>query len=376
MRKKLSIVIIVILLLTMTGVKGLSEEDTPLQNFQEVLYLIRTFYVEEVEMKQLIDGAINGMVEELDTYSNHMSPKEYDDMQTNFEGHFGGIGIVITIRNDKLTIVSPIKDTPGDRAGLKAGDVIKAVDGELTSEMSQQKAVDKMRGEPGTEVELTIEREGGEEPLIINIVRDDIEPPNVVPEMKENNIGHIAIAQFLEDTGVKVEDAIKELKEEGAEAIILDLRNNPGGLLEEAVKVASIFVDEGTIVTIKQREEEDKVFKREESVQLLDLPLAVLINEGSASASEIVAGAVKDCDRGVLIGTKTFGKGTVQSVVPLSDGSALRLTTARYYTPSGNFIHDQGIEPDLEIEYDPEAEEDLQLERAIEYLNSLEDKAA
>lgn len=348
-----------------------ADENKTFKRFQEVLYLVKNYYVEDVTIDQLIKGAINGVVEELDSYSSYMSPDEYEEMQFEFEGHFGGIGIVITVRNKKLTIVSPIKGTPGDKAGLQSGDIIHAINGKLTAQMSQKKAVDLMRGEPGTEVELTINREGEEDPLKINIIRADIEVPYVESEIKEDDIGYVVVLQFVNGVGDEVNKAVKELHKKGARGIILDLRSNPGGLLTEAVSVASCFIKEGTVVTIKQRNEENKVLSCQDSIQPTDLPMVVLINGGSASASEIVAGAIKDYKRGKLIGTKTFGKGTVQTVIPLNDDSALRLTTARYYTPNGNFIHEKGLQPDIEIEYDPEKEEDNQLKEALEFMETV-----
>ncbi len=368
--KKIIIVVVLALFLIGTGIRGFTEDYSPLENFQQVLYLIKTYHVEDISIKNLVTGAINGMVEELDPYSSYMLPDEYNEMQTEFEGHFGGIGIVITVRNKELTIISPIKGTPGDKAGLKAGDIILAVNGDLTSEMSQNKAVDMMRGEPGTSVTLTIKREDNEESFDVEIIRADIQVPYVEWEMKTDDIGYIAISEFVQDVGAKVEEGLQSLQEQGARAVVLDLRNDPGGLLDEAIRVASNFIDEGVVVSIKQREGENRVFETDQNIQAVDLPMVVLVNGGSASASEIVSGAIKDYNRGKLIGTKTFGKGTVQTVIPLNDGSALRLTTARYYTPSGSFIHEKGINPDIEIEYDEEQDGDNQLEKAVTYLET------
>jgi carboxyl-terminal processing protease len=304
-----------------------------------------------------------------------MSASEYEEMQQEYEGHYGGIGIVITMRDNKLTIVSPIKNTPGERAGLRAGDIITAIDGEETAEMSQMKAVDMMRGEENTDVTLTITR-GDEEPFDVEITREDIEVPYVETEMKTEEIGYISLAQFIEEVGTKVETAVADLKEQGAQGIILDLRNNPGGLLNEAVDVSSVFIDQGVIVSVKQKDETERILKVNQKIKAdTEIPLIVLINKGSASGSEIVAGAIKDYDRGKLMGTTTFGKGVVQSVVPLKDGSAVSLTTARYYTPDGNYIHEKGIEPDTKIELDIEAaqedESDNQLQAAIDEMENM-----
>lgn len=367
-KKKLLAVLLIIAILAVGGFKVIADELTPLQNLQNVIYLIDNYYVEDKNLEELIDSAITGMLKELDPYSSYLSPDEYEEMQIEFDGEFGGIGIVITLREEKLTIVSPIKNTPGDKAGLKSGDVIKAINGKVTSKMSQKKAVDLMRGEPGTNVTLTISREDKEEDFDVEITRANIEIPFVEHSMETDNIGYLSIYQFGSDVGYKTEKALKDLKDQGAEAVILDLRTNPGGILEEAIKVASNFIKEGTVVTVKSRRKDDKVYDTVSDIEAVDMPMVVLINEGSASASEIVAGAVLDYDRGELIGKKTFGKGTVQTVIPLDDGSALRLTTARYYTPDGNFIHDQGIEPDIMVEFDQESEEDAQLQKAIEFL--------
>jgi len=369
-KKQIFVIIFIIVLLTAGGYKILADELSPLQNLQNVIYLIENYYVEDKNLDELIDAAIDGMLNELDPYSYYLSPEEYEEMQIDMEGEFGGIGIVITVRDEKLTIVSPIKNTPGDKADLKAGDIIKAVDGHLTSEMSQQKAVDMMRGEPGTKVILTISREDVDKDFKVEITRDNIEVPNVEYNMETDNIGYLAIYQFANDVGVKTNEAIRDLKSQGAEAIILDLRSNPGGILEESIKVASNFIQEGEIVSVKNREGVTEAYNVDQEIKATDLPMIVLINEGSASASEIVAGAISDYNRGKLLGQRTFGKGTVQTVVPLGDGSALRLTTARYYTPSGNFIHEKGIEPDYKIEYDNDDEEDEQKAKAIEILKN------
>ncbi|MGP3779323.1 S41 family peptidase [Halanaerobium saccharolyticum] len=360
------------------------ENYTKADAFQDVMFLLQNYYVEDVEFETLIEGAIDGMLNKVDRYSYFMSPSEYEEMQQEYEGHYGGIGIVITMRDNKLTIVSPIKNTPGERSGLRAGDIITAIDGQETAEMSQMKAVDLMRGEEGTDVTLTIDR-GDEEPFEVEITREDIEVPYVEKEMKTEEIGYISLAQFIEDVGSKVETAVADLKAEGAQGIILDLRNNPGGLLDEAVNVSSVFLDEGVVVSVRQKDETERVLEVNQDIEAdTEIPLIILINKGSASGSEIVAGAVKDYDRGKLIGSTTFGKGVVQSVVPLKDGSAVSLTTARYYTPDGNYIHEKGIEPEIKVELDvdaiqaaaedEEAEEDEgdnQLQRAIEEMENM-----
>ena len=366
-KKKFIAVLLIIFVLSVGGFKVIADELTPLQNLQNVIYLIDNYYVEDKNLDELVDSAISGMLQELDPYSSYLSPDEYEEMQIEFDGEFGGIGIVITIRDEKLTIVSPIKNTPGDRANLQAGDVIKAINGKLTSKMSQDKAVDLMRGKPGTDVTLTIDREDTED-FDVEITRANIEVPYVEHSMKTDKIGYLTINQFAKDVGYDTQKALKDLKSQGAEALILDLRSNPGGILKEAVTVASNFIEDGKVVTVKSRTKEDEVFNTVSDIEAVDLPMIVLINQGSASASEIVAGAITDYNRGILLGKKTFGKGTVQTVIPMGDGSALRLTTARYYTPKGTFIHEEGIEPNVEVEFDPESEEDKQLQNAIDLL--------
>ncbi|MGM0548549.1 MAG: S41 family peptidase [Bacillota bacterium] len=343
--------------------------------FQDVMFLLQNYYVEDVDFETLIEGAINGMLNEVDRYSYFMNASEYDEMQEEYEGHYGGIGIVITMRDNKLTIVSPIKDTPGEKAGLRAGDIITAIDGQETEEISQRKAVEMMRGEEGTEVILTIDR-GDDSPFDQKITRKDIEVSYVETEMKTEQIGYISLAQFIENVGSDVETAVQDLKAQGAKGIILDLRNNPGGLLNEAVDVASVFLEEGVVVSVRQKDETERVLEVNQDLETdTEIPLIVLINKGSASGSEIVAGAIKDYNRGKLIGTTTFGKGVVQSVVPLEDGSAVSLTTARYYTPAGNYIHQKGIEADLKLELDLEAAQadgsDNQLAKAIAEMENM-----
>ncbi|TDO95139.1 carboxyl-terminal processing protease [Halanaerobium saccharolyticum] len=351
------------------------ENYTKADAFQDVMFLLQNYYVEDVKFETLIEGAIDGMLNKVDRYSYFMSASEYQEMQQEYEGHYGGIGIVITMRDNKLTIVSPIKNTPGERAGLRAGDIITAINGKKTAEMSQMKAVDLMRGKEGTDVTLTISR-GDEEPFDVKITREDIEVPYVEKEMKTEKIGYISLAQFIENVGTKVETAVSDLKEQGAQGIILDLRNNPGGLLNEAVNVASVFLEEGVVVSVRQKDKTERILKVNQEIESHpEIPLIILINKGSASASEIVAGAVKDYDRGKLIGTTTFGKGVVQSVIPLKDGSAVSLTTARYYTPDGNYIHEKGIKPDTKVELDMEAVQkdgsDNQLQKAIDEMENM-----
>ena len=317
---------------------------------------IQENYVEEIDSEQLIENALKGMAGELDDYSGYLTKEEFTEKQIELEGIYGGIGLVVTMRNDRLTVVSPINNTPGEKAGIKARDIIIEINGESTADLTLQNAVNLMRGEPDIAVKLTIFREGKEESFTVEIIRAEIEVPYVSGEIIDDILGYIAVSQFMDDVGRKIEREISSLKEKGAQGIILDLRNNPGGILQEAVNAASNFIEEGTIVTVKQRIEADRIWETNKDIKTTNLPLVVLINLGSASGSEIVAGAIRDYERGTLVGTTTFGKGSVQNLIPLTDGTALRMTTANFYLPSGVHIQEEGIEPDIIIEYDPEYE--------------------
>ena len=322
--------------------------------------VIERSYVEDKGVKPLVNGAIDGMLKALDDpYTVYLPPKEYEGMKKDFEGKYGGIGIMITLRNGKITIVSPFKGTPGAEAGLEAGDIIHKIEGQKAKGMKLSQAVDLMRGKPGTKVTLTIKR-GLNENIIdpedqtyktmeIDITRDQIEVPYLTSELKEDNIGYIELTRFIENSGLKVAEAIEKLDKKGAKGYILDLRNNPGGLLQEASKVASNFVDNGPVVYVKERGKKKQAIPLSAKFQATDKPLVILVNGGSASASEIVTGVVQDNNRGTIVGEKTFGKGVVQSLIPLNDGSAVKMTTARYYTPEGRFIHHEGIKPDVKV---------------------------
>ncbi|MBM7624163.1 S41 family peptidase [Sporohalobacter salinus] len=343
------------------------------QIFDKVLTIVQRYYVKDVDSNKLLTGAIEGVLNSLDDpYTRYLSKQDYEDMQTNFEGEFGGIGIVITMRHEELTIISPIEGTPGSKANLQAGDIIVKVDEKSTKGMTIKKAVSLMKGEPGTKVKLTIKRkkEDQDKPEVIEvpITRDMIEVPYVKSEMKEDNIGYIRITQFAKEVGEDVQQKLKEFKNQNTKAVILDLRNNPGGMLKEAVTTASNFIPNGPVVHIKGRNSKQETQLVSSKIKPFDYPLVVLVNKGSASASEIVAGAIQDTNNGVVMGSQTFGKGVVQSVIPLGDGSALKLTTARYYTPDERYINEKGLEPDIKIKYNPDTEQDEQLQRAIKYL--------
>ena len=373
----------ILLVLILTGIFVFSpttqafefEETEAREKLENVFYLIENLYVDELSYEELMDKAVRGVLEELDPHSVYLTQDEFEEMQQEFEGHFGGIGITVGMEDGVLTVISPIKDTPGDRAGLQGEDVIMEVDGKYTDDMNLQQAVDLMRGEPGTEVTLTILREGESEPLTFDIVRDEIEYPNVESEMKEDKIGYLSLYHFNEDTGEKVNEAVRELEKEGAEALIVDLRGNSGGILDQSVDVTSSFMDEGEVVSVRGRVGSDRFFYADDDIPATTLPVVILINRGSASASEIFAAAMRDHNRGILIGDTTFGKATVQNLLPLEDGSAVKMTVAYYYTPDGTNIDKEGVEPDIEVDYDVDTEEDEQLEKAIELLQSYFDSS-
>ncbi|MGB9699481.1 MAG: S41 family peptidase [Thermodesulfobacteriota bacterium] len=316
----------------------------------DVLAIVERNYVEPVKVNNLIHGAINGMLETLDPHSSFMTPEVYKEMQTETRGSFGGIGFEITIRDKVLTVVAPIEDTPAYRAGIQSGDQILRINGKSTKGMSLLDAVKLMRGPEGTQVTITIMRQGFTEPKDITLTRAIIPIRSVRHKMLEEGFGYIKINQFIEKTHADMVKALEKLegKEGTLKGLILDLRNDPGGLLEQAVKVADEFLESGLIVYTEGRVESQKMkFYAQKKTKVRDYPLIVLVNGGSASASEIVAGALQDHGRAVILGTPTFGKGSVQTIIPLEDGSAVRLTTARYYTPNGRSIQAQGITPDI-----------------------------
>ena len=340
-----------------------SNKTTPLPSsiyddlkvFTDVLSHIQRDYVEETKSRDLIYGAIKGMLETLDPHSGFMPPETFREMQAETKGRFEGLGIEITMKDGILTVMAPIEDTPAFRAGILAGDHIVKIDGEPTKNMTLMDSVKRMRGPKGSQVTITIMREGLTQPRDFTLTRDVIPVRSFRYELLEKKYGYIRISQFQEKTDSEFDRAMKALEEEskgGLKGIILDLRNNPGGLLDQAVKISDHFVDSGVIVSIDGRKEEQKQkFPAHSQGTLPRYPLVVLVNGGSASASEIVAGAIQDNHRGIILGTQTFGKGSVQTIFPLKDGAGLRLTTARYYTPSGRSIQAKGIVPDVIVKF-------------------------
>ncbi|MBI4823023.1 MAG: S41 family peptidase [Nitrospirae bacterium] len=321
-----------------------------LKAFTEVISVIKRNYVEPVDTKDLIYNAIKGMLSSLDPHSAFLTPDEYKDMQVETKGEFGGLGIQVGIKNGVLTVISPIEDTPAWNAGIKAGDRIIKINGELTKDISLQDAVKRMRGPEGTNVTITIVRDDWDAPKDITITRAIIKVKSVKSKVIEGNIGYIKILQFQEATSNDLSTAIKKLAEENITSIVLDLRNNPGGLLQSAIDVTGNFLPEGKLIVYLKSRGGDRIdYRTERGKEVSSLPMVVLVNQGSASASEIVAGALKDWNRAVILGTQTFGKGSVQSVIPLSEGTGLRLTTARYYTPKGTSIQSTGITPDIVV---------------------------
>ena len=327
-----------------------------LENFTNILTLIQKNYVDEVETKQLIEGAINGMLAALDPHSAYLTPDLYKELQVDTKGSFGGLGIEITTRNGMLTIVSPIEDTPAYRAGLKSGDEIMKIDGEFTKDMTLVDAVKKMRGAKDTKVTLTLKRETQAELFDVTLTREIIKIRSVKSKMLESGYGYVRVTQFQERTDDDLERALKALDKEagGLQGLVLDLRNDPGGLLTQAVKVSDLFLDSGLIVYTDGRlENQRQKYFAHKPGTWSEFPMVVLVNSGSASASEIVAGALQDHKRALVLGTTTFGKGSVQTILPLDDNSALRLTTARYYTPNGRSIQATGIVPDIVMDQSP-----------------------
>ncbi len=359
MKKKIFLIIIsIIVLFSVYNYAGLfggkkDRDYEALKPLMEVYSIIQETYVdaEKTDPKDLVDGALKGMVSKLDPFSQYLDPQSYKDMSEDTKAEFGGLGIEISVKDGQLMVVAPIEDTPAYRAGIKAGDKIMQIDGESTEGIEIMDAVHKLRGTPGTKVTITIQR--GHDPnwKDYTITRDIIKIKTVRYNIIGDDTGYIKINEFMGDAKGEVEKAIKSFKKKKIDKLIIDLRNNPGGLLDQAVKCADLFLPKGKLIVYTEgRSKESRInFKAEDSEEY-NAKIAVLINKGSASASEILAGALRDNDRAILIGSKTFGKGSVQTIIPLSGGSALRLTTAQYFTPAGKKIHGTGITPDIELE--------------------------
>lgn len=334
--------------------EGKGSDYESIELFTDVMAIVKKSYVEEVDTKKLIYGAINGMLASLDPHSSFMPPETYKEMKIDTKGAFGGLGIEITIKDGILTVISPIEDTPAFKAGIKAGDQILKIDDKFTKDLNINDAVKRMRGQKGTTVVLTIMRDGMDKPKDYPLVRDIIQIKSVRSKMLDSGYGYVRVAQFQEKTDEDLSKALKTLQDENKgtlSGLVLDLRNDPGGLLDQAVRVADHFIEEGLIVYTEGREKDSKMqFSAKKGSKEPNYPIVVLINSGSASASEIVAGALQDHKRAIVMGTQSFGKGSVQTIIPLSDDSGLRLTTARYFTPKGRSIQAKGITPDIIVE--------------------------
>jgi len=330
-----------------------SELYQQLNLFGDVLERIRRDYVEPADEKALMENAINGMLSSLDPHSSYMNPKTYKDMQVQTKGEFGGLGIEVTMENGVIKVVSPIDDTPASKAGIQPGDLIFALDGEPVQGMTLQEAVEKMRGKVGSPIKLGIRR-SNKDPFDVTLNRDTIKVKSVRYHLEGGDIGYIRVTSFTEQSTSGVTDAVEKLKKEAGNKLkgfVLDLRNNPGGLLDQAIAMSDAFLEKGEIVSVKARKAEDVQRWNAKPGDITGgLPLVVLVNGGSASASEIVAGALQDQHRAIILGTRSFGKGSVQTIMQVTGGGAIRLTTALYFTPSGRSIQKEGIKPDIEVE--------------------------
>ncbi|MDI6785274.1 MAG: S41 family peptidase [bacterium] len=370
-RKKTFILAFILILSLCIDIQITNSEDKKLTTYQglrlfsQALNLIKHNYVEpnKIDDEKLIYGAIEGLIKTLDDpYTHFLSPSVYKEMKVETSGKFGGLGIVISIKDDKLTVISPIEDTPAHKIGIQAGDIITKIEGDSTKGITLHESVRKLRGCKGTEVTITIQREDEDKPIDFTITRDIIKIDSVKSAIIRNKVAYIRIATFNQNTPTELDKEIRKIKKyKNLSGIILDLRNNPGGLLNSAVDVSNCFIKEGVIVSTKGRYSRDNqvYLSKNHRLSLKDSPLVVLINEGSASGSEIVAGAIQDSKRGTLIGKKSFGKGSVQTIFPLAHETGIALTTAKYYAPSGRSIHDEGIAPDKEVEYSKYSKEDL-----------------
>jgi carboxyl-terminal processing protease len=373
--KKATLFIATVSLLTLTiafgvqrrcAAQGGGNDYESIELFTDVLSIVKKSYVEEVDTKKLIYGAINGMLSSLDPHSSFMPPDTYKEMKIDTKGAFGGLGIEITVKDGILTVISPIEDTPAFKAGIKAGDQILKIDDKFTKDLTITDAVKRMRGVKGTKVTLTIMREGFEKTKEFVLERDIIQVKSVKFKVLDDGYGYVRLSQFQEKTDDDLEKALKSLQsEKPLKGLVLDLRNDPGGLLDQAVRVCEHFTEEGQLIVYTEgREKDSKMrFTARKGGKEANYPIVVLINSGSASASEIVAGCLQDHKRAVVMGTQSFGKGSVQTIIPLSDNSGLRLTTARYFTPSGRSIQAKGITPDIlaekvEIAATPEKKSD------------------
>ena len=369
-----------LILLSLISFQGVSSSENNIYNkidlFGEVLEKINKEYVDEINQSESMDSAINGLLQSLDPYSAYMSPEIFHEMQTETSGEFGGLGIEVSMESGVVKVISPIDDTPASRAGIKAGDYIVKINDIQVQGKSLSEAVDLMRGPVGSGIELTIRRRGEKKALTFNIVREVIQIKSVKADLLEKNIGYIRLTSFNENSGKQIKKEINKFEEnKNVNAYILDLRNNPGGLLSQAIKISDFFLNDGEIVSTKSRKSsENRKWFAKKGDLTNGKTIVVLINYGSASASEIVAGALKDHKRAILLGENSYGKGSVQSIIPLKNDGAIRLTVAKYYLPSGKSISEVGVSPDIEVDEETDdfrikTETDNQLNYAIKLLN-------
>ena len=375
-RKKVVVIFLIYFASLKLAISSENEIYKKIDLFGEVLEKINKQYVDEIDQSKIMDSAINGLLQSLDPYSAYMSPEIFNEMQTETSGEFGGLGIEVSMESGVVKVISPIDDTPASRAGIKAGDYIVKINDTQVQGKTLSEAVDLMRGPVGSGIELTIRRRGEKKAITFNIVREVIQIQSVKAELLEKNIGYVRLTAFNENSGEQIKKKIKELeKNKNVKAYILDLRNNPGGLLSQAIKISDYFLNNGEIVSTKSRKtSENRKWFAKKGDLTNGKKLIVLINYGSASASEIVAGALKDHKRAILLGENSFGKGSVQSIIPLKNEGAIRLTIAKYYLPSGKSISEVGVSPDIEIgeesdDFQIKTETDNQLNYAIKLLN-------
>jgi carboxyl-terminal processing protease len=369
MKRLLSSMLLLVLILPASALPADEAVYQGLANFTKVLDLIERNYVDKVDSEELTQNAIEGMLKTLDPYSAYLSPERYRELEIGTSGEFGGVGMEVAVENGVLKVISPIEGSPADIAGIKPGDLIMEIDGKSTRGMVVYDAVKLLRGPKGSSVTVTIAREG-EGSRHINLTRDVIRIKSVKYKLLDDGIGYIKVSQFQENVSNELTAALSKLELDNGgslRGLVLDLRNNPGGLLDEAIKVTDEFIDKGLIVSVRGRtSDQSKEYYATKGESKRDLSLVVLVNKGSASASEVVAEALQDSKRATIVGSKTFGKGSVQTIIQLDDGSGLKLTTAKFYAPSGRSISDVGVTPDIIVEENEQA--DLQIKRAVEIL--------
>lgn len=377
--KRFSIILLPLFLViaALNTINAIAKDESTykgLSDFTRVLDLVERNYVEDVDSEKLTTGAIEGMLKTLDPYSVYLTPERYKEIEIGTSGEFGGVGMEITVENDVLTVITPIEGTPAAKAGVKPEDQILAIEGKSTRGMAVHEAVSRLRGLKGSSVKVTVKSKGAKNPREVTLIRDIIRVESVKSKLLDNNIGYIQLSQFQEKTSDELRDALLKLQAASAgklKGIVLDLRNNPGGLLTQAVEVADEFMDKGLIVSVRGKSgTQPTEYYATKNGKFQDYPLIVVVNKGSASASEVVAEALQDSKRASILGTKTFGKGSVQTIIKLENGSGLKLTTAKFYAPSGRSINEVGVMPDIIVENDKDESRDIQLERALELIRT------